>query len=81
MAIAAATRRRFVRSRSIEILSITPSTTQTRPSVNDPEPLRPAQWTDRVAGHGPSLEDFTRETPSTVGSPQEVTAERLPVAW
>ncbi|GAA1891867.1 LLM class flavin-dependent oxidoreductase [Asanoa iriomotensis] len=25
-----------------------------------------------VYGHGPSLEDFTRETPLTVGSPQEV---------
>jgi hypothetical protein len=25
-----------------------------------------------VYGHGPSLEDFTRETPLTVGSPQQV---------
>jgi hypothetical protein len=25
-----------------------------------------------VYGHGPSLEEFTNETPLTVGSPQEV---------
>ena len=25
-----------------------------------------------VYGHGPSLEDFTAQTPLTVGSPQEV---------
>ncbi|WP_329356798.1 LLM class flavin-dependent oxidoreductase [Streptomyces anulatus] len=30
-----------------------------------------------VYGHGPSLEDFTRETPLTVGSPQEVIERTL----
>ena len=30
-----------------------------------------------VYGHGPSLEDFTRETPLTVGSPQEVIEKTL----
>lgn len=28
-------------------------------------------------GHGPSLEDFTRQTPLTVGSPQEVIERTL----
>jgi hypothetical protein len=30
-----------------------------------------------VYGHGPSLEDFTRETPLTVGSPQQVIERTL----
>jgi hypothetical protein len=30
-----------------------------------------------VYGHGPSLEDFTRQTPLTVGSPQEVIERTL----
>ena len=30
-----------------------------------------------VYGHGPSLEEFTRETPLTVGSPQEVIERTL----
>jgi hypothetical protein len=30
-----------------------------------------------VYGHGPSLEDFTRETPLTVGSPQQVIEKTL----
>src|SRR3712207_7695392 len=30
-----------------------------------------------VYGHGPSLEDFSRETPLTVGSPQQVIERTL----
>jgi hypothetical protein len=30
-----------------------------------------------VYGHGPSLEDFTRDTPLTVGSPQQVIERTL----
>ena len=30
-----------------------------------------------VYGHGPSLEDFTEQTPLTVGSPQEVIEQTL----
>jgi putative FMN-dependent luciferase-like monooxygenase len=33
-----------------------------------------------VYGHGPSLEDFTRETPLTVGSPQQVIERYLTMA-
>ncbi len=34
--------------------------------------FRPYYDVAPVYGHGPSLEDFTRETPLTVGSPQQV---------
>ncbi|MCI1788953.1 MAG: LLM class flavin-dependent oxidoreductase [Actinomyces sp.] len=44
-----------------------------RPSSQDAKrEFRPYFDNAPVYGHGPSMEDFTRETPLTVGSPQEV---------
>ena len=39
--------------------------------------FRPYFYNAPVYGHGPSLEEFTRETPLTVGSPQEVIERTL----
>jgi hypothetical protein len=44
-----------------------------RPNSQDAvDEFRPYFDEAPVYGHGPSLEDFTRETPLTVGSPQQV---------
>ncbi|MGO1973299.1 MAG: LLM class flavin-dependent oxidoreductase [Propionibacteriaceae bacterium] len=43
-------------------------------AIND---FRPYFDSAPVYGHGPSLEEFTRETPLTVGSPQEVIERTL----
>ena len=41
------------------------------------EEFRPYFDDAPVYGHGPSLEDFSRETPLTVGSPQQVIERTL----
>jgi hypothetical protein len=41
------------------------------------EEFRPYFDNAPVYGHGPSLEDFSRETPLTVGSPQQVIERTL----
>ena len=43
-----------------------------RPSQDAVREFRPYFDNAPVYGHGPSLEDFSRETPLTVGSPQQV---------
>ena len=54
-----------------------------RPGVHAPQQpgrrpeFRPYFDNAPVYGHGPSLEDFTRETPLTVGSPQQVIERTL----